>query len=75
MISNPMSMEEVLALPASCSMPQASRALGFSASKGRQLAAAGDFPCRVVRVGSDWKVPRTGIFSVLGIEIATGAAA
>lgn len=73
--SEPMSIEEVLALPASVGMQAACRALGISSSKGYELVRLGKFPCRVLPVGDINKVPRTEIFRVLGIEAPSVARA
>lgn len=71
-----MTREELLALPAVVDIRTAATVLGFGKSKAYELAAAGEFPVRVLRVGKSYRVPTAELLGLLGIEIAgTGAGA
>jgi hypothetical protein len=65
-----MTMDELLALPVSVDLLTAGRAFGLGRTKAHEMAKAGDFPCRVLRVGNRYRVPRSAIFEVLGINPA-----
>ncbi len=71
-----MSEEELLALPVSVKLVVAGRAFGLGRTKAFELAQAGEFPCRVLRVGNRYRVPRSALLEALGIDprAATGAA-
>jgi excisionase family DNA binding protein len=62
---------ELLALPVVVDVPTAARALGLGRSTAYELARRGEFPCRVLRVGSSYRVPTAGLMRVLGIEPPT----
>jgi hypothetical protein len=63
-----MTMDQLLALPVSVDLVTAGRAFGFGRSKAFELVKAGDFPCRVIRVGVRFRVPRSALFEVLGVK-------
>ena len=63
----PMSMEDLLALPVSFSIPVAARALGIGQSKAYELARTDRFPCPVRQLGSEWRVTRPDLFRYLGL--------
>ena len=65
-----LSYEEVLALPVSVDIVTAGRCFGISRSKSHELARLGEFPCKVLRLGVQYRVTRTELFRVLGIETA-----
>ncbi|MDG3012412.1 DNA-binding protein [Rhodococcus sp. D2-41] len=68
-----MNKSELLALGASADLQTACRALGIGKSTGYVLASKGEFPCRVIRVGTRYIVPNhgpDGLFALLGIEAA-----
>ncbi|MCC8929745.1 DNA-binding protein [Rhodococcus sp. I2R] len=71
-----MSPDELLALGASTDIPTSCRALGISPSSGYAQAKKGEFPVRVIRVGSRYVVPTAGLLDLLGIErpVTSGAA-
>ena len=52
-----MSLAELLALPVVVDVTTAARALGLGRSTGYELARRGEFPCRVLRMGSSYRVP------------------
>lgn len=68
MIDLKMSVEELLALPVSVDLVTAGRAFGLGRTKAFELAQGGEFPCRVLRVGRKYRVPRSAIFEALGID-------
>ena len=67
----PLTVTEVLALPASTDVVTAGRAFGMSREAAYDAAAAGTFPVPVLRVGRRWVVPRAGILKALGIDPAS----
>jgi predicted DNA-binding transcriptional regulator AlpA len=52
-----MSSDEILALPSVVDLMTAARALGLGRTKAYELARRGHFPCRLIRVGSTYRVP------------------
>ena len=63
-----MTPAELVALPVSVDLEIAGRAFGMGRTKAHDLARAGEFPCRVLRVGKKYRVPRSAIFEALGIS-------
>jgi hypothetical protein len=63
-----MTRDELLALPVSVDLTTAGRAFGIGRTAAFELAKAGDFPCRVLRVGVKYRVPRSAIFEALGVD-------
>ena len=53
-----MTEAELLALPAAVDLATAGRALGIGRTKAHELAKAGQFPIKVLRVGQKYRVPR-----------------
>ncbi|WP_258942599.1 hypothetical protein [Actinomadura luteofluorescens] len=47
-----MSQDELLALPATVSVETVARALGLGRTRAHQLARQGQFPCKVIRIGT-----------------------
>jgi excisionase family DNA binding protein len=62
-----MSRAELLALPVTVDIGTAARALGLGRSTGYELARRGKFPCRILRLGSSYRVPTAELLRVLGI--------
>jgi predicted DNA-binding transcriptional regulator AlpA len=60
--------EDVARLPAAVDVPTAARALGIGRTTGYALARAGDFPCRVIRVGRSLRVPTADLRRALGLD-------
>lgn len=73
MVTRPLSLVEVAALPAVTDLVTAGRALGLGRTKAYELARAGQFPCPVIRAGRTWLVPTAGLHALLGLS-ASGAA-
>jgi hypothetical protein len=65
-----MTLDELRALPISVDLVTAGRAFGLGRTLSHELARAGRFPCRVLRVGARYRVPRSAIFESLGIDSA-----
>lgn len=64
-----MSRSELLALPVAVDLPTAARALGLGRSTAYELARRQTFPCRVLQVGSSYRVPTAELLRVLGITV------
>lgn len=64
---NPMTIEEVRALPAVIPLLTAARALGLSRNTAYRLVKRGEFPCRVIQAGDVYRVPTIEILTVLGL--------
>jgi hypothetical protein len=64
-----MSLDELLALPVSVDLVTAGRAFGLGRTKAFQLAKESAFPCRVIRVGIKYRVPRSATFEALALRI------
>ncbi len=71
----PMSMEELLALPTAVDLRTAARALGIPANRAYELVQLGKFPCPVKRYGREWRVSRASIFRELDLDPLTVAGA
>jgi len=54
-------------LPPTLGIPQAARYLGISRATAYRLAACGELPVRVVRVGNSYRVPTTPLLELLGL--------
>ncbi len=65
-----MTLAELLALPLMVDVSTAARALGLSRSTGYELARRDEFPCRVLHVGSSYRVPTAELLRVLGIDLS-----
>jgi hypothetical protein len=46
----------------------AAKAFGIGKSTAHKLAQNGSFPCRVLRLGNSYRVPRAEILRALGIK-------
>jgi excisionase family DNA binding protein len=66
--SHSMTAAELLAMPVTVDVGTAARALGLGRSTGYELARRGEFPCRVLRVGSSYRVPTAELLRLLGID-------
>lgn len=64
----PMTMEELLALPVSIDLLTAARALGINPGEAYRLAQDGKFPCGTERAGGRWVVRRPRLFLELGLD-------
>ena len=62
-----MAKDELLSLPAAVDLETANRALGLGRSKGYELARRGQYPCRVLRLGSSYRVVTAELQALLGL--------
>jgi len=69
MMKDGMTLAELLAMPVMVDIGTASRALGLGRSTGYELARRGEFPCRVLHVGSSYRVPTAELLRILGIDV------
>ena len=65
---------ELLALPVVIDITTAARALGLGRSTAYELARRDEFPCRVLRIGSSYRVPTADLLRVLGIDLGEQSA-
>jgi excisionase family DNA binding protein len=65
-----MTLAELLAMPVMVDIGTAARALGLGRSTAYELARRNEFPCRVLHVGSSYRVPTAELLRVLGIDPA-----
>jgi hypothetical protein len=63
----PLTFDQLHALPTVVDLMTAARALGIGRTKAYQLAHTGQFPCRIIRVGTGYHVPTAELLKVLGI--------
>jgi hypothetical protein len=69
MIRNPMTIDEIRAMPASVPLAMACRALGIGVTKGYGLARRDTFPVRLLPVGNaKYRAPKSAILEYLGIS-------
>lgn len=66
--SDGLTRAELLALPVVVDVTTAARALGLGRSTAYELARRGEFPCRVLHIGSSYRIPTADLLRVLGIE-------
>jgi predicted DNA-binding transcriptional regulator AlpA len=69
MMKHGMTLAELMAMPVMVDIGTASRALGLGRSTGYELARRGEFPCRVLHVGSSYRVPTAELLRILGIDV------
>ena len=62
-----MRYQDLDALPTVVSIMTAARALGLSRTYAYELAKRGDFPCRIIRVGTVYRVPTAELRKLLGV--------
>lgn len=64
----PLTVDEVLALPALVDVPTAGRALGVSRNTAYELARRNQFPVPVLPIGRQLRVTRAALLAALGIS-------
>ena len=64
----PLSFDELRSLPTVVDLMTAARALDIGRTKAYQMAKAGEFPVRIIRVGNGYHVPTAELMKVLGVE-------
>lgn len=67
----PLTIDELHALPSVVDLLTAARALGIGRTKAYQLAQHNEFPCRIIRVGKGYHVPTADLLILLGIQPST----
>ena len=60
-----MTLDDIRTGPPTLDVATAGRLLGISRSYAFELARRGEFPCRLLKVGSRYRVPRTALLAVL----------
>jgi len=68
-VTRPLTLAEIVDLPAVTDLVTAGRALGLGRTKAYELARAGQFPCPVIRAGKNWMVPTAGLLTLLGLPV------
>ena len=63
----PLTFEQLNALPTTTDLITAARALRIGRTKAYELAKAGEFPVRIIRVGAGYHVPTSELLKVLGV--------
>jgi hypothetical protein len=63
----PITQVELTALPPTIDVETAGRILGIGRALAYRLARQGEFPCRVLRAGRRYLVPRAELLRILGI--------
>lgn len=63
----PLTFSELHALPTVVDLMTAARALGIGRSKAYQLAHDGQFPVRIIRIGTNYHIPTADLLKVLGV--------
>lgn len=64
-----MTEAELDALPVSVSLVEAGRALRMGRTKAHDLVRRNEFPCRVLRLGGAYVVPKAELLRVLGFPV------
>ncbi|SEF78526.1 Helix-turn-helix domain-containing protein [Thermomonospora echinospora] len=67
-------LTEVTELPSVVDIVTAARALGLSRTYAYELAKRGEFPCKVIRIGTGYRVPTAPLLDLLGLATPTGPA-
>jgi excisionase family DNA binding protein len=63
-----LSFGEAFDLPLAVDLCTAARALGLCRATAYKLIHQGGFPCPVLRLGRQYRIPTVGLLRVLGIE-------
>ncbi|WP_084723111.1 helix-turn-helix domain-containing protein [Streptomonospora alba] len=61
-------LEQARRLPPTVGLMTAARMLGIGRTKAYQLARAGEFPCKVIRIGEGYRVATADLLRVLGVD-------
>ena len=75
MMESRMTAHELRALPAAIDLVTAGRAFGMGRTKSHELARAGQFPVKVLRLGREYRVATAEVLAALGIVEQGGTAA
>ena len=63
-----LTVEQVRALPAAVDLVTAGRAFGVGRTKAHELARAGEWPTPLLRLGTRYRVRRSDLLELLGID-------
>lgn len=63
-----MTRDELLSLPASVDLVTAGRAFDIGRTKAHEMARAGEFPVRLLRIGKQYRVVTAELLELLGID-------
>ncbi|MFG2018284.1 helix-turn-helix domain-containing protein [Actinomadura geliboluensis] len=63
-----MTREELAALPTTTTIETAARALGLGRTRAYQLARENRFPCKVIRIGTTYRVVTTDLQRLVSSE-------
>lgn len=63
----PMTHEELAALPTTTTIETAARALGLGRTRAYQLAREDLFPCKVIRIGTTYRVATADLRRLLTV--------
>jgi excisionase family DNA binding protein len=72
-MNHTLTLDELRGLPATTDLLTAARALGLGRTKAYELAKRGQFPCRVLRIGSAYRIPTAELLRYLCIAPAPDA--
>jgi hypothetical protein len=61
----PPTLADVQAWPATVNVPKACKAIGVSPAHGYALAARGDFPAKIIKVGGSYRVVTASLVALL----------
>jgi excisionase family DNA binding protein len=71
-VADVMTAADVAALPAVVDLMTAAQVLRIGRTTAYALARDGEFPCPVLRVGGEYRVPTAGLLRVLGLDPSIG---
>jgi hypothetical protein len=72
-VKTPVTISELRA-SATVDLMTAARALGMGRTKAYELAKRDAFPCRVLRIGDQYRIPTGGLLELLGLAAEEPAA-
>jgi hypothetical protein len=64
-----LTIDDLHGLPVTVDLMTAARALGIGRTKAYQLARAGQFPCRIIRIGDLYRVATADLIRLLGFTV------
>jgi hypothetical protein len=67
----PLSREQLLALPVTTTIEMAARALCLGRTRAYELARRNEFPCKVIRIGTSYRVITADLHRLAGIDQRT----
>jgi excisionase family DNA binding protein len=71
----PMTREELATLPITTTIETAARALGLGRTRAYELARQGRFPCKVIRIGTSYRVVTADLRDLLAVHDRGGEVA